>query len=61
MICYIPISQLIAAPYNLNWGATVYAKISATNVKGTSAYSSVGSGGIIAKAPDAPINLVSTS
>lgn len=38
--CSIPISTLIAAPYSLNWGDSVYAKVVATNVVGDSVISS---------------------
>lgn len=55
--CTIPITSLIVAPYSLVISDGVYAKISATNEKGTSAYSSQGNGGMIISAPDAPINL----
>ena len=44
------------APYSLDWGETVHAKVSASNIKGESPYSSVSSGGTIARAPDTPIN-----
>jgi hypothetical protein len=35
-----------------------YARVSATNIKGTSNYSAVGFGGVIQKSPDAPVNLI---
>jgi hypothetical protein len=41
----------------LEWGSSVYAKITATNVKGTSDESLPGNGGVIGRVPDAPINL----
>jgi hypothetical protein len=56
----VAISTLITAPYSLDYGEVVYAKFSATNIKGTSDYSPVGSGGIIADSPDIPISFVST-
>jgi len=55
--CTIPISTFRAAPFLLDWGNIVYAKLSATNIKGTSAFSEIGFGGIIETTPDTPINL----
>ena len=46
-----------AAPFNLPWGASVWAKVAANNIKGTSE-SSAGNGAVIITKPDAPINLV---
>ncbi len=54
MSCTIPISVLQSAPFNLPWGASVYATILATNIVGTSDASTPGSGGIILTNPDAP-------
>ncbi len=48
--------MLIASPYTLPWGSAVYAKVSATNIKGTSPSSNVSSGGIIQNIPDTPTN-----
>jgi len=56
--CSVPIATLRAAPFLYDWGAIASAKISATNIKGSSEYSEVGYGGTIEKAPDAPINLM---
>ena len=56
--CDIPVSVLISSPFNLAWGDDVYAKISATNEKGSSSQSSAGNGAIIITYPDAPLNLV---
>jgi hypothetical protein len=44
-------------PFEVDWGKTAHARISATNVKGTCDYSEVGLGGTIEREPDAPINL----
>ena len=52
--CTVPISTLQAAPYNLAWGATVYAKVLATNAVGSSALSVASSGVIITTNPDPP-------
>ena len=58
MSCSIPVSVLRSSPYSLTWGSSVYAMITATNVKGNSAQSSAGNGAIILTVPDAPLNLV---
>lgn len=34
--CSIPVEYLTGSPFNLPWGASVWAKVSATNEKGTS-------------------------
>lgn len=39
------------------WGVEVYARVSASNVKGTSVYSNEGNGAVILTNPDAPLNL----
>lgn len=46
----------MAAPFNLNWGVSVYAKFVATNIYGNSIESAVGSGAVLITYPDAPIN-----
>jgi hypothetical protein len=46
-MCTVPISHLIANPYNLGWGQGVYAKISALNIVGESTRSEEGNGAII--------------
>jgi hypothetical protein len=55
--CSIPVATLRAAPYTLEWGESVYAKLFATNVYGDSLESDSGNGAIITTTPDAPINL----
>lgn len=57
MSCLVPISILRSAPFNLAWGASVYAKVTATNSAGTSIVSAVGNGALILTTPGAPINL----
>jgi hypothetical protein len=56
-LCTIPISHLIANPYNLGWGQGVYAKVSALNIVGESDRSAEGNGAMILTSPDKPINL----
>lgn len=53
----MPLATLTSDPYSLSYGADVNVKIIATNVKGDSLESLVGSGATIITAPDAPINL----
>jgi hypothetical protein len=48
---------LRAEPFNLNWGDSVYAKLKATNVKGTSSFTSSGNGAILITNPDVPVSL----
>ncbi len=48
---------LRGSPFNLAWGTSVYAKVIATNVYGSSVESSAGNGAIITTTPDAPISL----
>ena len=56
-ICSIPIETLRTSPFNLMWGMSVYAIVSATNVYGTSIDSSPGNGAIILTVPSPPISL----
>jgi hypothetical protein len=55
--CTLTSLSLTEAPYMLEWGDSVYAKVLATNVKGSSTYSLQGNGGIILRVPDIPDNL----
>lgn len=55
--CSVPISVLRSNPFNIAWGGSINAKVSATNVVGTSAYSSNGNGAIILTVTDPPVNL----
>jgi hypothetical protein len=56
--CQVPISKLRTAPYNLPWGASIYAKVVATNYYGSSAVSDPVNGAIILTIPDAPKGIV---
>ena len=58
--CTIPITTLMASPFNFSWGASIYAKVVATNSFGNSLESELGNGAIIMTKPDAPINLAET-
>ena len=55
--CIISISLLRSAPFYLEWGVSVYAKVIATNIVGDSLASSAGNGAVILTVPDSPINL----
>jgi hypothetical protein len=56
--CSIPITVLTASPFNLVWGQSIYATVSAINSVGISLQSSAGSGAILVTLPGAPINVV---
>jgi len=45
--CVIPVSALRSAPFSLDWGKSVYAKIIALNAYGGSAESVAGNGAVI--------------
>jgi hypothetical protein len=47
LTCSISVYTFIDNPYNLQWGASIYAKVKATNIVGTSDYSTPGNGGVI--------------
>ena len=56
--CSVPTSVLLAAPFSLPWGSSVYAKIISTNIYGDSVlYSDPGNGALIQLVPDAPVAL----
>ncbi len=55
--CKVPISALLAAPYNLPWGSSIYVKVTAINVVGSSIASNAGNGAVILTSPDPPKNL----
>ena len=55
--CIIPVTSLRSPPFSLEWGASVYAKVVATNMYGDSLISDEGNGAIITTTPDRPLNL----
>lgn len=59
--CSIPASTLRSEPFNLAWGDSVYFKVTATNLVGTSGESQAGNGGILLTNPDAPLDLANDS
>lgn len=56
--CLVPITRLQFAPYNLGFEDTIYFRLSATNIFGTSIVSNQGNGAIMAVEPAAPTNLL---
>lgn len=56
--CIIPVAVLKASPYSLEWGASVYAKVIATNIYGDSLSSEEGNGAYITTTPDPPTDLI---
>jgi len=56
--CIIPADEFVKAPFDLPWGASIYAKVMATNFMGASVGSNPGNGAVITSTPDAPFNLV---
>jgi hypothetical protein len=55
--CFVNLSTLIAEPYNLVGGDSVWIKVIATNVYGDSDYSEAGNGAYYKTEPYQPINL----
>jgi len=55
--CTVPVSVLRAAPFSLEWGSSVFAKVVAINAYGDSLASVAGNGAVITTNPDQPTNL----
>jgi hypothetical protein len=55
--CLIPIQTLRSEPFNLSWGASVFAKLIAYNAYGDSQESLAGNGAVILTIPSAPLSL----
>jgi hypothetical protein len=55
--CLVPVSALRTAPFNLDWGTHVYARVIATNVYGSAEASEAGNGAKITTYPDQPTGL----
>lgn len=56
LACLVPIATLQASPFDLPWGSSVYARITAINIVGPSEVSNEGSNAIILTEPDAPVS-----
>jgi hypothetical protein len=54
--CSVPTSVLITDPFDLPFGSSIYAKVKAVNLVGSSDYSAVGNGGILLTTPGAPLS-----
>ena len=59
--CTIDSSVINGSPYLVDWGSSVWAKVSARNKYDTSGYSPAGNGATIITVPNAPTSLVSTA
>lgn len=55
--CTVPISSLIVSPFNLPYGSSIFATVTAINVYDKSQTSLEGNGAIILREPDPPVNL----
>ena len=55
--CTIPVATLLAAPYSLYWGDSVYAHVSAQNIYGSSLTSNEGNGALLVTNSGAPTAL----
>ena len=56
--CQIAITRLMQAPFNHVYGASIKAKVIATNFYGDSGFSELGNGAVIVTYADAPASLV---
>lgn len=59
--CQVPVSVLKANPFNLEWGASIYVKVTAINVIGISEESDSGNGAVILTVPDPPVDFENDS
>jgi hypothetical protein len=55
--CLINISTLLALPYSVDGGDSIYAKVSAVNFYGEFARSTEGNGAYYTRVPDSPVNV----
>ena len=55
--CEVPLTTLYTAPYLLDGGSSVYAKVLSKNAQGASEFSDPGNGANIVFVPDPPKNL----
>lgn len=58
--CTFASSVVNGAPFLVDWGNSVWAKVSATNAYGTTDFSTPGNGATIITGPDPPTSLLST-
>jgi hypothetical protein len=57
----VTVANLRLNPFIIQWGSSIYARIVATNVYGSSKASDAGNGAVILTYPDAPTNLAVNS
>lgn len=55
MSCAVPFSVLTSAPYSLPYGSSIFARVTATNLYGSSDKSASGNGAIILDVPSSVI------
>jgi hypothetical protein len=55
--CSVPLSSLVADPFLLQVGDSIWANVVASNLYGDSDVSVDGNGALVALVPDAPVNL----
>jgi hypothetical protein len=53
----VPVSVLRNTPFNITFGSSVWARVSATNIIGSTEFSPAGNGAILLTTPDSPVNL----
>jgi hypothetical protein len=58
--CTLASNVINGSPYLVDWGSSVYAKVSARNLYGTSSYSVEGNGAVIITNPNPPTTLNAT-
>ena len=56
--CVVPLATLIQSPYNLAYADSIWCKVTAHNIFGSSPESNSGNGAVVYVVPDAPVNLV---
>lgn len=56
--CSFDVSVVRNAPYSLEWGDSVFAKVVASNIYGSAEASDSGNGAMITTYPDAPTDLI---
>lgn len=54
--CQIPFTALRTTPFSLQWGSSIWAKITAVNIYGNSVVSDPGNDAIILRVPDIPLD-----
>ena len=59
--CSVPNSVLLTSPFSLSYGDDVFFKVLATNLVGSSDYSTLGNAGTLFTVPGAPLSLTSNA